>query len=374
MPVTDSDKNLPAVKDQSPEHKKPKLLPLWILTIIALLLVISLACWNAWQWHQRQSLGQTIDQLRETTAEVKIQQNQMSNGATRSIQALQQEVSNLQKNLSEQQRQVDYTAQALLDAGHRNRTDWLLAEAEYLLRIGNQRLQIEKDISGSLAALQSADEVLAESDDVGAFAVRAKLANEIMSLKSLTKVDQTGLFLKIQAAIESLAAIEQDAMITRMKAEDAADAEQKANTSLWRKVWNQIKSAVSSAVAIRRLDEPVSPLLSPDQTAYLRLNVQLMLEQAGLAVLRRNQELYDTSLAQAADAVGRWYDQDDAKVDALADTIAELRERDIAPELPDISQSLDLLKARLDGRIEGGKASSGNSGSGKSGQSQGGAS
>jgi len=372
--VTDSDKNLPAVKDQSPEHKKPKLLPLWILTIIALLLVISLACWNAWQWHQRQSLGQTIDQLRETTAEVKIQQNQMSNGATRSIQALQQEVSNLQKNLSEQQRQVDYTAQALLDAGHRNRTDWLLAEAEYLLRIGNQRLQIEKDISGSLAALQSADEVLAESDDVGAFAVRAKLANEIMSLKSLTKVDQTGLFLKIQAAIESLAAIEQDAMITRMKAEDAADAEQKANTSLWRKVWNQIKSAVSSAVAIRRLDEPVSPLLSPDQTAYLRLNVQLMLEQAGLAVLRRNQELYDTSLAQAADAVGRWYDQDDAKVDALADTIAELRERDIAPELPDISQSLDLLKARLDGRIEGGKASSGNSGSGKSGQSQGGAS
>src|SRR5690554_6547046 len=103
-----------------------------------------------------------------------------------------------------QQRQIDHNARELLEAGNRTRTDWLLAEAEYLLRIANQRLLIEKDIKGALSALESADEVLSESDDIGVFPVRQQLAREVLSLRGIQGVDRTGMYLKLDAAIASL--------------------------------------------------------------------------------------------------------------------------------------------------------------------------
>jgi uroporphyrin-3 C-methyltransferase len=45
-----------------------------------------------------------------------------------------------------------------------------------------------------------------------------------------------------------------------------------------------------------------------------------------------------------------WYNADNARVGALADTLGELASRNVDPELPDISHSLGLLKQRVSGR------------------------
>ena len=105
-------------------------------------------------------------------------------------------------------------------------------------------------------------------------------------------------------------------------------------------------------VVVRRMDEPVKPLLSPDQSAYARLNLQLMLEEAEMAVLRGNQALYERALTKACTTIKDWYDASNPRVKALTETLAELAEKNVDPELPDISQSLDLLKDRLAGRLE----------------------
>ena len=102
---------------------------------------------------------------------------------------------------------------------------------------------------------------------------------------------------------------------------------------------------------VRRLDEPVKPLLSPEQTAYARLNLQLMLEEAELAVLQGHQELYSRSLTKASKAIDTWYDSSSPKIIALSDTLEELADKNIDPDLPDISKSLQLLKSRLAGRL-----------------------
>jgi uroporphyrin-3 C-methyltransferase len=44
-----------------------------------------------------------------------------------------------------------------------------------------------------------------------------------------------------------------------------------------------------------------------------------------------------------------WYNADNARVGALADTLGELASRNVDPELPDISRSLGLLKQRVSG-------------------------
>src|SRR5690606_40762579 len=88
------------------------------------------------------------------------------------LQALENKLSEQRELIATQQRQIDHTARELLEAGNRTRTDWLLAEAEYLLRVGNPRLMIEKDIRGTISALESAVKILEESDDIGVSLVR----------------------------------------------------------------------------------------------------------------------------------------------------------------------------------------------------------
>lgn len=55
-------------------------------------------------------------------------------------------------------------------------------------------------------------------------------------------------------------------------------------------------------------------------------------------------------MEKAVTSLEDWYDGTDNRVTALRETLAELKDREINPELPDISQSLSLLKGRIAGR------------------------
>ena len=202
--------------------------------------------------------------------------------------------------------------------------------------------------------------MLTESDDIGVYPVRQQLAREILALKGISSVDRTGLYLTLEAAIDSVHQLTDQALISEQapgfvggsQAED--DPEAGGEPGILARGWQTFKSTLMQVVVVRRLDESVKPLLSPDQSAYARLNLQLMLEESEMAVLRGNQPLYERALIKAQAAVDDWYDASNPRVSALSSTLAELATRNVAPDLPDISKSLDLLKERLAGRLEKG--------------------
>src|SRR5262245_33593331 len=51
--------------------------------------------------------------------------------------------------------------------------EWKLAEAEYLLRVGNHRVLIERDAHGAAPLFRAADDVIKDVDDAGLVPVRA---------------------------------------------------------------------------------------------------------------------------------------------------------------------------------------------------------
>jgi uroporphyrin-3 C-methyltransferase len=362
MPVTESKAQLPATIAK-PQQTRQRLWPLWIITLLVLALAIILALWSWQQWNNYQSLQQTITSLESDTEQLDRMYGQTGSQQSQRLQALEDKLSEQRELIATQQRQIDHNARELLEAGNRTRTDWLLAEAEYLLRVGNQRLMIEKDIRGALAALESADEVLAESDDIGVYPVRQQLAKEILALKGLADVDRTGLYLKLEAAIDSIHQLTDSALVHDrapgfITGTDSSNQENADTVSgLVAEAWHEVKQTLSQVVVVRRMDEPVKPLLSPEQSAYARLNLQLMLEEAELAVLRGNQELYSRALTKASNAINNWYDSSNTRIIALSRTLDELSEKNVDPDLPDISRSLELLKARLAGRLGNGEGS-----------------
>lgn len=355
--MTESNTQLPATiaKDQP---VRQKLWPVWVISLIAIALVIALALWNWQQWNNQQALQQTLGDTRGDVSRLDRLYGDSGNEQSERIQALENKLADQRELIATQQRQIDHNARELLEAGNRSRTDWLLAEAEYLLRVANQRLLIEKDIRGALAALEAGDDVLNESDDIGVFPVRQQLAKEILALKGIADVDRTGLYLTLEAAIDSVNRLTDDALVHERapgfvtRADEALGDEAGGEPGVLSQGWSRVKSTLADVIVVRRLDEPVKPLLSPDQSAYARLNLQLMLEEAEMAVLRAHQELFQRALTKAGTAIDDWYDNTNPQVAALTQTLDELQDRNIDPDLPDISRSLELLKARLEGRQE----------------------
>ena len=283
-------------------------------------------------------------------------------GSSQSLKSFQQSIqqqTNYLSDLSEKQQTLlnslaqesYFHTQKLSDLGARSRTDWLLAEAEYLMHLANQKLTLEEDISSAEAILVSADKIIEEINDPGLFEIRQALANEVVSLQQVSHLDYQGLYLKLNALITSLDNLKQTSFLRdntpkqdTVKIEDAKPEEVSKVLAIWTSIWKDLKQAVS----IRRLDQAVEPLLAPEQDYYLKQNLRLMLEQASLALIDKNTIIFRSSLKKSLTWMNRYFSQDDKQIVELQNALAELSTFKIDQTLPDISKSLRLTKMKIE--------------------------
>jgi len=252
------------------------------------------------------------------------------------------EIATLQERLSDAIKQVE--------AGRdRSESDWRLAEAEYLLRLANQRILMENRAEGALALLRSTDTILKELDDVSLYPLRQSLASDISKLESVPNLDLEGTYLRVAALIERskdlpTLTLEQQRqlpeLIDNVITEQVDTETQQSITSGFAKAISKLESLI----VIQRHDQPVEPILSPDQGHYLRQNIQMLLEQAQLALLRQQQSVFTTSLSRAQSLLMQYFDRDNYTTSVLIQSLAELTTLNVSPTIPDISGSLKALQ------------------------------
>ncbi|MCY3810867.1 MAG: uroporphyrinogen-III C-methyltransferase [Gammaproteobacteria bacterium] len=223
--------------------------------------------------------------------------------------------------------------------------DWQLAEVEYLLRLANHRLRLERDADGAMELLSAADEILARIDDFAFHEVRALLAEETASLRAFEGADVAGVFLRLGAAkglIDQLPLRLPEYVGERAEADEVpvgapADAE--------RSLIEALLARADGLVRFRRHDlEARRPLLPADEVEDLERYLRLALDRAQLAALRRDQAIYAASLSTAADALDAFVDPTGDAAAALGTEIEALLAVDLAKPLPDISGSLTKLR------------------------------
>ena len=209
--------------------------------------------------------------------------------------------------------------------------EYLLAEVEYLLRIAIQRIQAGRDVATGLSLMQSADQSLAAADDAALFPVRRALAGEIAALKAIPSVDRNGMYLALAAGADQVdkLSIGQTEMASAPQGEaDSVDGMMKT---------------LSSFVTIRKRDDAIQPLMSPAEEVYARQNLRLMIEQAQLAILGGDAVAWQASLERAQQWTQRHFEADSV-TQSLIDTLGQLAQADIAPEIPAVGGSLAALK------------------------------
>ena len=112
------------------------------------------------------------------------------------------------------------------------------------------------------------------------------------------------------------------------------------------RLWLAIKGTLLDLVRIERRDEPVPQALSAAERALARRQLEIELELARIAALRGDEQAFLSGLETAIAMLRRDFDAAAADVEGALALLGELRSFDIDPERPDISGSLNLLRAQ----------------------------
>lgn len=230
------------------------------------------------------------------------------------------------------------------------RSDWQLAEVEYLLRLANQRLTMSGEVRGAKALLVSADEILLELDDIHFMSVREAIAKDIAALNRADRFDLEGLYLRIASLSENIDYMELRSD-KRWQEEPLPQNDEVKTESWWQTHLETTLSALSNLVVIRSSDQRVLPQMNDVELMQLQQGMHFLLEQAKYAVISGKQNLYDASLASMQRWVTSYYDLEKPISAATLREVEALQGIDIAQQWPDISTSLDKLKMLMKARL-----------------------
>lgn len=294
------------------------------------------ALYLLWEAQQSSAIKQKIisQNIVQQIASVKTQQLELAERNKEQIQKIYNEQENLRHNLTNIVRNNEHL-----------RNDWLMAEAEYLVRVANHRLLLEKDVATAAVALKAADARLAEVADPALLNIRKILAKDLHTLNNIPTIDLAGLSVSLSAMsnnIPNLPLNTPDPKTHKLNQTEKtqASSEVKGIKDLPAAIWKDLRSLI----VIRNHEKPLEPLLAPNQHFFLVQNLALLLEQARLALLNGHNEIYQERLATTKKWINQYFDTEHNVTRNMLASIEELQKFDIDPTLPDISSTFSAIK------------------------------
>lgn len=308
---------------------------------LALILSLSSLMLGGYLWYFFQGPGNTLEGDFIGVVE---QVNQLD-------QTLSERLVNLEARVADNQESGKVIEQSIdklrINLG-RDQTNWAISEAEHLLIIANNRLQLARDIDTAIAALQGADYQLRLLAQPKFLVVRKTIANEISILAALDKIDIPGMAIRLSTIankVNILPISTETAGKPKIK-EVAPEAETQVppQTTKQQTFFGEIWQDLLSLIRIRNNVEQYKPLLSAEQSYFVRENLRLRLYGCQQALLASNDVVYQQNLADSLQWLKQNFDTDSQSVIAAISELEKLATIEIELSLPDISGSLEKIR------------------------------
>ncbi|MET0086436.1 MAG: uroporphyrinogen-III C-methyltransferase [Sedimenticola sp.] len=296
---------------------------------------------------QAEDARSTLQQRLEVTRKAYQEQAEAIALQKETLTSQDEKLASERARLEQQSREMSDSLASVYDRVGRESTAWMASEAEYLMRVANHRLRLERDVETAIKALQAADGRLRDSGDPGWSDVRQTLAGEIASLQSVARVDRTGLSSRLAAMVGQINKLKIIGTEPAPRQESAADEPEEGGDRTLKTMLQDGWEGFKSVMVIRHHGKPVSAMLPPEQQFFVYQNLRLQLEAARMSMLRGDRILYIASLETAEQWLGDLFDTESQVARAMLGEIEQLKGIDISPALPDISASLMELRARL---------------------------
>ena len=354
---------------------------LWFFTIINFLFICAVIAAGYWYWLQQQQASTTpnpaISALETSLSQVSTQLNSVSDQlqANATLTNDQQTLllalseSNAKQILSlndvEQQQQLNTLkteglAGRIADVTGRRPSDWLLAEADYLVKLAGKKLWLEEDVKSAIMLLKSADLRISDLSDASLLPVRALLAQDIQTLQQINLVETESIALSISALIAQVTALPLDTM--KLPEIDAPQTKAAVSDDIndWqanlKASWDAI---VTDFVTVEKRTAAVMPFMSGKQQWLAREQLKFALLNAQQAIMQHQSSLYQQAIAQSIDIVNAHYQLDNTGVEAYIVSLQDLLAVDTDQVLPaqlDAQQPLsEIIEQRIQTLFAGGR-------------------
>lgn len=335
-----------APSSKAPSSKSPSRRPFWFLFLV-LLAALGGVGWFGWQQHLSiQALRTSVASGETQSSTLRTQLAALTAANTALQESLQEQTGELAAQASERDTRLQELQQQLQTLRLQRNTatatpaDVLLAEARSLLRQGRERLLASQDVPVALSLYLAADQVLQQIDDPAVQLVRQTLLRETDSLRGVRLPDL--------AALHSALGELRDATAnwTLTSGEQARELrfvpQQESSVEPGDGWFDGLQERLSRYFVVTRQAGPVQPQLGEEGLALIRLQIDLQLEQARLALLRGDQRLYQQSLDAVAASVDTWVL--DTEAEALLPSIDALRNSPLQANLPPVGATLNALQ------------------------------
>jgi uroporphyrin-3 C-methyltransferase len=332
-------------------RKKQRTTP--VLGAIAIVLVIALGAGLYYHGHLQSlaqaaanaALSEQLDALQKSQQQDKQQIASLLAQQDKTEQAADRQQASFGRQLNELQDKVASIS------GSDAKT-WLLAQADYLVKLAGRKLWSDQDVTTAAALLKSADASLADMNDPSLIDVRRALNEDVGSLSAVAQVDFDGIILKLNQLsnqVDNLRLADNDTDDSPM---DNDSSSLSSSLTEWRqnltKSWHNF---MDDFITIRRRDTSAEPLLAPNQDVYLRENIRSRLLIAAQAVPRHQDEVYKQSLESVSTWVRAYFDTSDPSTKAFLEELDNLSQQSISMDVPDELKSQPMLEKLMQTRV-----------------------
>lgn len=330
---------IPPQKTSSPTTAKKNSNPKsgWLLGFLFLLVLLAAAATSALGWFGYQQLLSLQQELGKRPTH---QELQAPLQGLNSLTSLKNRQGQLEQTASDHQLQLIDIQKTLINTSEPKPRDWQLAEVEYLLRLANQRLQLEEDVEGALTLLKTAQERLKKANVPGTLGVRSHLLEDIEELKALPKLDKVSMALNLQKLADKALSLKVQPLLDAPSLNLDAVTQSQDELNWYHSLWQEVRSLV----IIRKRELPVEALPFAEDELALRHQLSALLLQASWAALRGEQQLYASSLEGANKRLAA-FDVTQPEVEEFSKQLKALAEQPIRLKLPKSETSLDSLQA-----------------------------
>lgn len=348
-----------------PATKKSSNKTATIALVIASVSIFSSIGHYVWQQQQTSTQFLVLNQqnqqaIQQSQAQLKIS---LTNEFNRQLQQQLKSTSQSQQNAQQAHSDSDAKIQLLTaqiqqleqQVSQRQPSDWLVHEAEYLVRVAARTMWLERDTKAAIGLLRDADNRLKELEQPKFLPVRALINEDIESLALMPTLEN-------QEAILTLMALNKQIPTLELAGVNLAEALDKTKEDFvlsddlgdWQenlaKTWHKF---LKDFITVRRRTGMVEPLMAPEQQQHLKQNLSLKVQLVQWAASEQKEAVYQQTLLDIQQWLNEFFDMDIPVNQRFYQGIEQLKQQTIYYDYPSDLRSLAAIKRLLNDTKQG---------------------
>ena len=368
--------SLPPPDDQSqadsqlPQKKRRRFLP--VFNFILILCLTGVAGYGWWQLQSEAPISQELEELSSAVSESNLQYKALAAELTKLRETQDTDLdhvleefvgtkfeiteentrrlSRIENHVQDLRSQVQAIAQTNSTRSRQTDITATYDDLLYLANLVNRQLHHWMDSASAIESLEELDRTISAVADNSLAEVQQSVWNVLQQVRNTEDLSGSELLRRIDNLYEELHSLpfrQSVAQFANVQANTDRSETPSEETSFWERMANNSLSLVRV-----RTDASLNtrPQMTEEhfQSAYLRMEQRLA--QISQAVLRRDQNLYQSSIDSLLDLGVRSLEQGDPAVVSFNDELKTMRARDVSPVFPAMDEVRKVLIAFVEAK------------------------